>query len=100
MTNAVLDVPWLTRTMHSDGPAGTEALHTVGGAGGRPGAGGPGLLLLLSAAPRMTPPTTRAAPTDVQPTQAMCSRTHCHPLPRPEARAGPAWLGLRLDLGL
>ena len=72
--NVVAAVPWLCFTMHRPGPgAAWKVPHTVSGAGGM---GGPGLPELVSDAPRMTPPTTRAAPTETQPTQARCVRTH------------------------
>ena len=68
--------------MHAWGPppAWPDEPHTVFGAGGGPPGGSPeleavlGVLELLSAEPRMTPTTTRAAPTEAQPAQAMCAR--------------------------
>ena len=77
-------VPWLCLTMHASGPppAWPDAPHTLFGAGGGPPGGppwlDPGLCELepLSAEPRMTPTTTRAAPTEAQPAQAMCARSH------------------------
>src|ERR1700737_2082865 len=70
--------------MHSSGPLAWPGPHTVGGGGGGPPAGGAtlsvcsgaGELELLSAAPRMTPTTTRAAPTEAQPAQARCVLSH------------------------
>src|SRR6516164_8290174 len=71
-TNGVLAVPWLWFTVHSTGRTGAalDEPHTVSGASG---GGIPGLPELLSAEPRKTPPTTRAAPTAAQPAQAMCA---------------------------
>src|SRR6266576_2236735 len=83
-THAVEAVPWLCFTMHASGPppAWPDEPHTVVGGGGPPGnppgrpewEAGVGVLELLSAEPRMTPTTTRAAPTEAQPAQAMCAR--------------------------
>src|SRR6266704_3464575 len=106
--------------MHASGPppAWPDEPHTVVGAGGRP-PGSPELeavsvLELLSAEPRMTPTTTRAAPTEAQPAQAMCARNQRRqpepccppavPVPVPEpglVRPGPVrpWAGLRRRAG-
>src|SRR6185312_14684923 len=121
-THAVPVVPWLRITMHASGPppAWPDEPHTVFGAGGGP-PGGPELpelevesvvLELLSAEPRMTPTTTRAAPTEAQPAQAMCARTQRRqpepwrppavPAPVPgSVRPGPVrpWAGLRRRAG-
>src|SRR5580693_2526892 len=78
--NAVSAGPSLLFTMHRPGPgAAWDVPHTVCGAAGRGGGAVAGLPELVSEAPRMTPPTTRAAPTETQPTQAICVLTHrCH----------------------
>src|SRR6266700_2628904 len=119
-THAALAGPRLCFTMHAAGPPPPwpDEPHTVFGAGGGTGspplddAAGPGELELLSAEPRMTPITTRAAPTEAQPAQAMCARSHRRqpepwrppvdpgrePRPGPERPwPGPEWLwpGLR-----
>ena len=58
-----------------------------------------GALELLSAAPRMTPTTTRAAPTEAHPAQAMCDLSHRRQ-PDPPG-PGPAPVpGLRRGAGL
>src|ERR1700751_1474378 len=96
--------------MHASGPppAWPDEPHPVFGAGGGP-PGGPELpelevesvvLELLSAEPRMTPTTTRAAPTEAQPAQAMCARSHRRQ-PEPSAVPAPvrAWPGSRRGAG-
>ena len=90
--NAVLEVPWLSFTMHRPGPEpGWTVAHTVSGGTGI--GGGPpedvGVLELLSDAPRITPVTTRAAPTETQPTQARWLRSHCRQPPACRDEAGP-----------
>src|SRR5579863_10260880 len=68
--------------MHSVWLATSLVPQTVCGAiGGRPVE----LPELVSEAPRMTPPTTRAAPTEIQPTQARCVLTHRR---APDPRSG------------
>ena len=98
-------VPWtanaksaeasLRFTMHRSGPeAAWDGPHTVCGAAG---GGGSGVLPeLVSDAPRMTPPTTRAAPTETQPTQARCVRD---PPPPTGARSRARPSGRDLGLG-
>src|ERR1700751_3329979 len=79
-SHAVPVVPWLCFTMHASGPppAWPDEPHTDFGAGGGPPPGPDAVSVLepLSAEPRMTPTTTRAAPTEAQPAQAMCARSH------------------------
>src|SRR5919201_4961469 len=117
-THACRALPRLWPTMHRPGtplpPPRPDEPHTVsGGAGGPPGgrAVDPvvgdervwlGALELLSAAPRMTPTTTRAAPTEAQPAQAMCSRSHRRQPEGPDAAPGGVrpCPGLRRGAGL
>src|SRR5262249_33274380 len=114
-THASRAPPRLWPTMHRPGVPWPDEPHTVsGGAGGPPaGRADPvveddgvrlGELEPLSAAPRMTPTTTRAAPTEAQPAQAMCSRSQRRqreprlPAGAPDGvRPGP---GLRRGAGL
>src|ERR1700759_459156 len=111
-THASPAVPWLCFTMHPSGPppAGPDEPHAFDGAGGRPPGSpeleaGVGVLELLSAEPRMTPTTTRAAPTEAQPAQAMCARTQrrqpepgCPPVDPVPGPARP-WAALCLRAG-
>src|SRR5215831_13338164 len=105
-TNGASAGPRLCFTMHAPGapPAWPDEPHTVGGAGG--GEGSPplddvaGALEPLSAEPRMTPITTRAAPTQAQPAQAMCARSHRRQRGPPAAPVPVRpWPGLRRGAG-
>ena len=93
-TNVVLALP-VDCTMQTDGRLDRPELdwpeldwpdeaHEGGGGGELPLGGG--VLELVSDAPRMTPPTTRAAPTVIQPIQARRAPSHRRQ-PAP-ARAG------------
>ena len=98
--------------MHRAGPLVfvADVPHTVSGAtGGASGTGTEpdvclelasdvGELELLSAAPRMTPTTTRAAPTEAHPAQAMCDLSHRRQ-PDPPGPGDPV-PGLRRGTGL
>ena len=105
---------WFIRHKAGPRPFVADVPHTVFGAtGGARGTGTEpdvclevefellGALELLSAAPRMTPTTTRAAPTEAHPAQAMCDLSHRRQPDPPGPGPGPdAAAGLRRGTGL
>ena len=83
------DGPWLCFTMHRSGPERAWTVPHTGPAATGIGGGGDGLPELVSDAPRMTPLTTSAAPTETQPTQARWLRSHCRQPRAGRDDAGP-----------